>query len=605
MSPSSSQSSQSTNQTVPTAHVPTEGLVSPDRVPVRRALVSVYDKTGLVPLAQALADAGVEIVSTGSTAATIAAAGLAVTPVEEVTGFPECLEGRVKTLHPAVHAGILADRRKPDHLDQLGTLGVAPIDLVVVNLYPFSDTVASGAPFDACVEQIDIGGPTMVRAAAKNHPAVAVVTSPDHYDDVTAAVREGGFTLAARRRLAAEAFAHTAAYDAAVSTWLAAQVETDGAVNTADAADGTDSGEPAALPAYVGVGYERLAGLRYGENPHQRAAVYRTAGASGGVAGARQLHGKAMSYNNYTDTDAAVRAAYDHGQAVTVAVVKHANPCGIAVSAAGDVAEAHRKAHACDPVSAYGGVIATNATVTAEMARQIKPIFTEVVAAPAFDDEAVEILSTKKNLRLLVVEAPQREGYEIKQVSGGAVIQERDVLSADGDDPATWTLAAGPAADDALLAELAFAWRSVRAVRSNAVLLAHDGATVGVGMGQVNRVDSCKLAVERANTLGARSTGDAAVNGTQKEKGAVGGADASEVLGDSSGDAAAAPERARGAVAASDAFFPFADGLQVLIDAGVRAVVQPGGSIRDQEVIDAAQAAGVTMYLTGTRHFAH
>ena len=605
MSPSSSQSPQSTNQTVPTAHVPTEGLVSPDRVPVRRALVSVYDKTGLVPLAQALADAGVEIVSTGSTAATIAAAGLAVTPVEEVTGFPECLEGRVKTLHPAVHAGILADRRKPDHLNQLGTLGVAPIDLVVVNLYPFSDTVASGAPFDACVEQIDIGGPTMVRAAAKNHPAVAVVTSPDHYDDVTAAVREGGFTLAARRRLAAEAFAHTAAYDAAVSTWLAAQVEADGAANTADAADRTDSGEPAALPAYVGVGYERLAGLRYGENPHQRAAVYRTAGASGGVAGARQLHGKAMSYNNYTDTDAAVRAAYDHGQAVTVAVVKHANPCGIAVSAAGDVAEAHRKAHACDPVSAYGGVIATNATVTAEMARQIKPIFTEVVAAPAFDEEAVEILSTKKNLRLLVVEAPQREGYEIKQVSGGAVIQERDVLSADGDDPATWTLAAGPVADGALLAELAFAWRSVRAVRSNAVLLAHDGATVGVGMGQVNRVDSCKLAVERANTLGARSTGDAAVNGTQKEKGAVGGADASEVLGDSSGDAAAAPERARGAVAASDAFFPFADGLQVLIDAGVRAVVQPGGSIRDQEVIDAAQAAGVTMYLTGTRHFAH
>ena len=605
MSPSSSQSSQSTNQPVPTAHVPTEGLVSPDRVPVRRALVSVYDKTGLVPLAQALADAGVEIVSTGSTAATIAAAGLAVTPVEEVTGFPECLEGRVKTLHPAVHAGILADRRKPDHLDQLGTLGVAPIDLVVVNLYPFSDTVASGAPFDACVEQIDIGGPTMVRAAAKNHPAVAVVTSPDHYSDVTAAVREGGFTLPARRRLAAEAFAHTAAYDAAVSTWLAAQVEADGAANTADAADRTDSGEPATLPAYVGVGYERLAGLRYGENPHQRAAVYRTAGASGGVAGARQLHGKAMSYNNYTDTDAAVRAAYDHGQAVTVAVVKHANPCGIAVSAAGDVAEAHRKAHACDPVSAYGGVIATNATVTAEMARQIKPIFTEVVAAPAFDEEAVEILSTKKNLRLLVVEAPQREGYEIKQVSGGAVIQERDVLSADGDDPATWTLAAGPVADDALLAELAFAWRSVRAVRSNAVLLAHDGATVGVGMGQVNRVDSCKLAVERANTLGARSTGDAAVNGTQKEKGAVGGADASEVLGDSSGDSAAAPERARGAVAASDAFFPFADGLQVLIDAGVRAVVQPGGSIRDQEVIDAAQAAGVTMYLTGTRHFAH
>ena len=603
----SSQSSQPTNQAVPTAHVPTEGLVSPDRVPVRRALISVYDKTGLLPLARALADAGVEIVSTGSTAATIAAAGLAVTPVEEVTGFPECLEGRVKTLHPAVHAGILADRRKPDHLDQLATLGVTPIDLVVVNLYPFTDTVASGAPFDACVEQIDIGGPTMVRAAAKNHPAVAVVTSPDRYEDVAAAVREGGFTLAGRRRLAAEAFAHTAAYDAAVSTWMAAQIEADAAAHATDSAEAAEAeaNGPAAPPAYVGVGYERLASLRYGENPHQRAAVYRIAGASGGVAGARQLHGKAMSYNNYTDTDAAVRAAYDHGQAVTVAVVKHANPCGIAVSAAGDVAEAHRKAHACDPVSAYGGVIATNTVVTAEMARQIKPIFTEVVAAPAFDDEAVEILSTKKNLRLLLVEAPQREGYEIKQVSGGAVIQERDVLDAAGDDPSTWTLAAGPAADDALLADLVFAWRSVRAVRSNAVLLAHDGATVGVGMGQVNRVDSCKLAVERANTLGARSTGDAALDGSQQEKGTVGGADAAEVLGDSSGDVAAAPQRARGAVAASDAFFPFADGLQVLIDAGVRAVVQPGGSIRDQEVIDAAQAAGVTMYLTGTRHFSH
>lgn len=598
----SSQSSQSTNQAVPTAHVPTEGLVSPDRVPVRRALISVYDKTGLVPLVRALADAGVEIVSTGSTAATIAAAGLAVTPVEEVTGFPECLEGRVKTLHPAVHAGILADRRKPDHLDQLTTLGVTPIDLVVVNLYPFTDTVASGAPFDACVEQIDIGGPTMVRAAAKNHPAVAVVTSPGRYEDVAAAVREGGFTLAGRRRLAAEAFAHTAAYDAAVSTWMAAQIEADAAAHATDSAEAAEAeaNGPAAPPAYVGVGYERLASLRYGENPHQRAAVYRIAGASGGVAGARQLHGKAMSYNNYTDTDAAVRAAYDHGQTVTVAVVKHANPCGIAVSAAGDVAEAHRKAHACDPVSAYGGVIATNTVVTAEMARQIKPIFTEVVAAPAFDDEAVEILSTKKNLRLLLVEAPQREGYEIKQVSGGAVIQERDVLDAAGDDPSTWTLAAGLAADEALLADLVFAWRSVRAVRSNAVLLAHDGATVGVGMGQVNRVDSCKLAVERANTLGARSTGDAALDGSQQEKGAVGGADAADVLA-----GAAAPQRAQGAVAASDAFFPFADGLQVLIDAGVRAVVQPGGSIRDQEVIDAAQAAGVTMYLTGTRHFSH
>ena len=604
---------------VPAPRVVAGGPPNPDRVPVKRALVSVYDKTGLLDLAAALAGAGVEIVSTGSTAAAIASAGIAVTPVERVTGFPECLEGRVKTLHPAVHAGILADRRKPDHLERIKDLGIAPIDLVVVNLYPFTGTVASGAPFDACVEQIDIGGPAMVRAAAKNHPTVAVVTDPARYGEVARAVADGGFTLAARRALAAAAFAHTAAYDAAVATWLAAQIEADGAAEEGTAKDGAaeegtakdgagrvaDAARPAAPPAYVGVGYERLAALRYGENPHQRAAVYTLPGSGGGVANARQIHGKAMSYNNYTDTDAALRAAYDH-DGVAVAVVKHANPCGIAVSAAGDVAEAHRRAHACDPVSAYGGVIAANAPVTADMARQIKPIFTEVVAAPAFEEEAVEILSAKKNLRLLVVEPPARGGYEIKQVTGGAVIQERDAYQAGDADPAAWRLVAGEAADAATLADLSFAWRTIRSVRSNAILLARDGATVGVGMGQVNRVDSCRLAVERANTLGLRSTGDAA-GGRRKqedrsggaERGAVGGADASEVL------AAAPPERARGAVAASDAFFPFADGLQVLIDAGVRAVVQPGGSIRDQEVIDAAQAAGVTMYLTGTRHFAH
>ena len=600
---------------VPAPRVPAGGPTSPDRVPVERALISVYDKTGLLDLAAALAGAGVEIVSTGSTAAAIASAGIAVTPVEQVTGFPECLEGRVKTLHPAVHAGILADRRKPDHLERIKDLGIAPIDLVVVNLYPFTGTVASGAPFDACVEQIDIGGPAMVRAAAKNHPAVAVVTDPARYGEVARAVADGGFTLAARRALAAAAFAHTAAYDAAVATWLAEQIEADGAAG--DEADGAVAGAGAggpdrtgdagrgAPPAYIGVGYQRLAALRYGENPHQRAAVYTLPGSGGGVANARQIHGKAMSYNNYTDTDAALRAAYDH-DAVAVAVVKHANPCGIAVSAAGDVAEAHRKAHACDPVSAYGGVIAANAPVTADMARQIKPIFTEVVAAPAFEEEAVQILSAKKNLRLLVVEPPARGGYEIKQVTGGAVIQERDAYQAGDADPATWRLVAGEAADAATLADLSFAWRTIRSVRSNAILLARDGATVGVGMGQVNRVDSCRLAVERANTLGLRSTGDAA-GGRQKqedrgsgaERGAVGGADAGEVL------AAAPPERARGAVAASDAFFPFADGLQVLIDAGVRAVVQPGGSIRDGEVIEAAKAAGVTMYLTGTRHFSH
>ena len=581
---------------VPTQHVPTEGLISPERVPVRRALISVYDKTGLTDLAAALVEAGVEILSTGSTAATIAGAGLPVARVEDVTGFPECLEGRVKSLHPAIHAGILADRRKTAHMSRLAELDIAPIDLVVVNLYPFSDTVASGAPFDACIEQIDIGGPAMVRAAAKNHPGVAVVTDPAVYDEAAAAVRSGGFTLAQRRALAARAFAHTAAYDAAVATWLAEQVE-QVENDAADPAAGAGA-SVSAPPAYVGVGYERLASLRYGENPHQAAAVYRIPGESGGVAGAHQLHGKAMSYNNYTDTDAALRAAYDHGDAVTVAVVKHANPCGIAVSAAGDAAEAHRRAHACDPVSAYGGVIATNTTVTAAMARQIKPIFTEVVAAPAFAEEALEILSTKKNLRLLVVSPPRREGYEIKQVSGGAVIQQRDSYQAGDADPSTWRLVAGRAADETTLADLRFAWEAVRSVRSNAILLAKDGATVGVGMGQVNRVDSCRLAVERANTLGARSTGDAAASDATA-KGAVGGGDAADIL------QAAPPERARGAVAASDAFFPFADGLQVLIDAGVTAVVQPGGSIRDDEVIAAAQAAGVTMYLTGARHFAH
>ena len=581
---------------VPTQHVPTEGLISPERVPVRRALISVYDKTGLTDLAAALVEAGVEILSTGSTAATIAGAGLPVARVEDVTGFPECLEGRVKSLHPAIHAGILADRRKTAHMSRLAELDIAPIDLVVVNLYPFSETVASGAPFDACIEQIDIGGPAMVRAAAKNHPGVAVVTDPAVYDEAAAAVRSGGFTLAQRRALAARAFAHTAAYDAAVATWLAEQVE-QVENDAADSAAGVGA-SISAPPAYVGVGYERLASLRYGENPHQAAAVYRIPGESGGVAGARQLHGKAMSYNNYTDTDAALRAAYDHGDAVTVAVVKHANPCGIAVSAAGDAAEAHRRAHACDPVSAYGGVIATNTTVTAAMARQIKPIFTEVVAAPAFAEEALEILSAKKNLRLLVVSPPRREGYEIKQVSGGAVIQQRDSYQAGDADPSTWRLVAGRAADETTLADLRFAWEAVRSVRSNAILLAKGGATVGVGMGQVNRVDSCRLAVERANTLGARSTGDAAASDATA-KGAVGGGDAADIL------QAAPPERARGAVAASDAFFPFADGLQVLIDAGVTAVVQPGGSIRDDEVIAAAQAAGVTMYLTGARHFAH
>ena len=560
---------------IPTAHVPTEGLVNPDQVPVKRALLSVYDKTNLVELATQLHANGVELISTGSTAATIAAAGIPVTPVEQVTGFPECLEGRVKTLHPKIHAGILADRRKDAHLAQLREPQVAPIDLVVVNLYPFTDTVASGADFDACVEQIDIGGPSMVRAAAKNHPAVAVVVDPARYPEVAQAVSAGGFTLSQRRALAAAAFAHTASYDVAVASWFSQQLETE-----------------AALPEFVGATFTRAHALRYGENPHQSAALY-TQGQAQGIAGAEQLHGKAMSYNNYTDADAAVRAAYDQGEATTVVVVKHANPCGIAVDE--DVAKAHAKAHACDPVSAYGGVIATNATVTAAMAAQVKPIFTEVIVAPEYEPQALEILSAKKNLRILRLPKPVRGGYEFKQVTGGLLVQERDNVDATGDDPAQWQLVAGPSADAETLADLRFAWNAVRSVRSNAVLLAHAGATVGVGMGQVNRVDSCKLAIERANTLGARATGDAAAN----QANSAGGADASQIL------AASAPQRAVGSVAASDAFFPFADGLQLLIDAGVKAVVQPGGSIRDAEVIEAAQAAGVTMYFTGTRHFAH
>ncbi|MCG7287457.1 bifunctional phosphoribosylaminoimidazolecarboxamide formyltransferase/IMP cyclohydrolase [Cellulomonas sp. ACRRI] len=524
------------------------------RRPVRRALLSVYDKSGLVELATALHAAGVELVSTGSTAGTIASAGVPVTRVEELTGFPECLDGRVKTLHPRVHAGILADTRRPEHLAQLDELGVAPFELVVVNLYPFTQTVDSGATPDECVEQIDIGGPSMVRAAAKNHPSVAVVVDPARYDEVVAAVRGGGFTLAERTRLAAQAFVHTATYDVAVASWMG------NVATTTDEVDGVSTG----FPAWVGATWDRADVLRYGENPHQRAAVYTSGYGAAGLAQARQLHGKAMSYNNYVDADAAWRAAHDH-DGPAVAIIKHANPCGIAVGA--DIADAHAKAHACDPVSAFGGVIAANGTVTLAAAEQIAEVFTEVVVAPAYEPEALEVLSRKKNIRLLVVEGAPSAGVELRPISGGLLMQQVDRIDAEGDDPTTWTLAAGDAADEATLADLAFAWRAVRAVKSNAILLADGGASVGVGMGQVNRVDSCRLAVERANA----------------------------------GDV----ERARGAVAASDAFFPFADGLQVLLDAGVRAVVQPGGSVRDEEVVAAAAAAGVTLYLTGTRHFAH
>ncbi|MGW2644797.1 bifunctional phosphoribosylaminoimidazolecarboxamide formyltransferase/IMP cyclohydrolase [Streptomyces sp. NPDC001393] len=511
---------------------------------IRRALVSVYDKTGLEDLARGLHEAGVELVSTGSTAGRIAAAGVPVTKVEELTGFPECLDGRVKTLHPRVHAGILADLRLESHREQLAELGVEPFDLVVVNLYPFRETVASGASDDECVEQIDIGGPSMVRAAAKNHPSVAVVTSPERYADVLAAVKDGGFDLAARRRLAAEAFQHTAAYDVAVASWFASSY-----------APVDDS----QFPDFLGATYERKNTLRYGENPHQPAALY--VDGSGGLADAEQLHGKEMSYNNYTDTDAARRAAYDHDEPC-VAIIKHANPCGIAVGS--DVAEAHRKAHACDPVSAYGGVIAVNRPVSRQMAEQVAEIFTEVIVAPDYEQGALEALARKKNIRVLKAPGAPCNRVEARQVDGGVLLQVTDRLQAEGDDPAGWTLASGEALSADELKELAFAWKACRSVKSNAILLAKDGASVGVGMGQVNRVDSCKLAVERAGE-----------------------------------------ERARGSYAASDAFFPFPDGPEILIAAGVRAIVQPGGSIRDEQVVEAAKKAGVTMYFTGTRHFFH
>ncbi|WP_329571067.1 bifunctional phosphoribosylaminoimidazolecarboxamide formyltransferase/IMP cyclohydrolase [Streptomyces sp. NBC_01361] len=512
--------------------------------PIRRALVSVYDKTGLEDLARGLHEAGVELVSTGSTAAKIAAAGVPVTKVEELTGFPECLDGRVKTLHPKIHAGILADLRLADHRRQLDELGVEPFQLVVVNLYPFKETVASGATPDECVEQIDIGGPSMVRAAAKNHPSVAVVTSPARYADVLSAVRDGGFDLTARKRLAGEAFQHTAAYDVAVASWFA---------------DGYAAADESGLPEFLGATYGRKNVLRYGENPHQAAALY--VDGTGGLAEAEQLHGKEMSYNNYTDTDAARRAAYDHDDPC-VAIIKHANPCGIAV--ASSVAEAHRKAHACDPMSAFGGVIAVNRPVTKEMAEQVADIFTEVIVAPEYEDGALEALTKKKNIRVLRAHQGPSAVVETKQIDGGALLQVTDRVQADGDNPASWTLATGDALSPGELDELAFAWKACRAVKSNAILLAKDGASVGVGMGQVNRVDSCKLAVERAGE-----------------------------------------ERARGSFAASDAFFPFPDGPQILIDAGVKAIVQPGGSIRDEQVVEAAKKAGVTMYFTGTRHFFH
>jgi len=511
-----------------------------DKVAIRRALISVSDKTGLIELATALSRAGVSIVSTGSTAKQIAAAGIAVTEVSAVTGFPESLDGRVKTLHPSIHGGLLADMRLDSHVEQLNSLGIEPFELVVVNLYPFVETVAKGSGYEESVEQIDIGGPAMVRASAKNHANVAIVVSPNRYSEVIASVQSGGTSLEMRKELALEAFSHTASYDAAVSSWLAGQLGSE----------------------RLALSFSKKSKLRYGENSHQAAALF--ASGEPGVASAKLLGGKEMSYNNFVDVDAALRAAHDFDEPA-VAIIKHANPCGIAVAeqGAGDpIASAYKRAHLTDPVSAFGGVVAANRKVTAEMATALSEVFTEVVAAPGFEDEALEILRKKKNLRILELESDYRlPTKEFRQISGGTLVQDPDSFAAM--DSSKWTLVAGEAASDKDMADLEFAWRAIRAVKSNAILLADDGAAVGIGMGQVNRLDSCHLAISRAG------------------------------------------ERAAGSIAASDAFFPFADGLEVLIAGGIKAVVQPGGSVRDEEVIAAAKAAGITMYFTGERHFYH
>lgn len=510
-----------------------------DRKKISRALVSVYDKTGLVELGKRLETAGIEILSTGSTAKVLSGAGVKVIAVEEYTGFPEMLGGRVKTLHPRIHGGILADQSNPDHLSQLAAQDIAPFDLIVINLYPFTETIASGAEFAECIEQIDIGGPSMLRGAAKNHNSVAVISDPSQYGFLATALDNGGFTLQERRELAMKTYRKTAEYDIAISEWLA------GELNQSD------------WRAKV---WKKISDLRYGENPHQAASVYLDSTNPAGISSAKQHHGKEMSFNNYTDADAALRAAYDHNEAC-VAIIKHANPCGIAI--AGDIATAHAAAHACDPVSAFGGVVAANRIVSTAMAIALSEIFTEVVVAPGYEAGAIEILAKKPSIRILEIADYQIANEELRPISGGILIQQTDLINAVGDDSKNWQQVSGEKVSAEVLRDLQFAWRSVRAVKSNAILLAKNGASVGVGMGQVNRVDSAKLAVNRA-----------------------GG-------------------RALGSVAASDAFFPFADGLQILLDAGVTAVVAPGGSVRDAEVIEAAKSASVSMFFTGVRHFSH
>jgi phosphoribosylaminoimidazolecarboxamide formyltransferase/IMP cyclohydrolase len=508
--------------------------------PVRRALLSVSEKVGLTGLARGLADLGVGLVSTGSTARVLREAGLTVTEVAEVTGSPEMLDGRVKTLHPAIHAGILADRANPDHVRELAARGMEPFDLVVVNLYPFERTVASGAGPEDTVEQIDVGGPTLLRAAAKNFGSVAVVVDPGRYGDVLAAIREaGGTSRELRAALAEEAFAHVASYDAAIAAWF-----------------GRSSGSRP-LPPTLTLGLERIQELRYGENPHQQAGLYRSVLSPGPLGGATVLQGKEMSFNNWLDTEAA-RALAGSLEAPAAVIVKHHNPCGVAV--AESLAEAYRAALASDPVSAFGGVVAFNREVDADGAAAMADVFTEVVVAPSFSEEALEAFGSRKNLRVVEAPAPAAAGLEIRPIEGGALVQEADAVTESGTE---MTVATRREPEPDEWDDLLFAWRVAARVKSNAIVLAAGGATVGVGAGQMSRVDAVDIASRKAG------------------------------------------DRSRGSVMASDAFFPFRDGIDVAARAGVRAVIQPGGSVRDEEIVAAADEHGMAMVLTGRRHFRH
>jgi phosphoribosylaminoimidazolecarboxamide formyltransferase/IMP cyclohydrolase len=536
-------------------------MITSSSQPIRRALVSVADKTGIVAFARALVERGVVLISSGGSARVLAAAGLPVTEVAEVTGFPEMLDGRVKTLHPAIHAGLLARRDRPDHMAALAQREIAPIDLVVCNLYPFADTVASGASPEDCIENIDIGGVALIRAAAKNHDAVTVVTDPADYDGILAELASGNGAVGAamRRQLARKAFALTASYDAAIAEWF-----------------GRD--EVPSFADTIVIAARLAARLRYGENPHQSAAFYRTDESRPGVGIARQLQGKELSYNNYADADAAFELVAEFAPPA-VAIVKHANPCGAAIGAS--LREAWDKALACDPVSAFGGIVALNRPLDAVTADAIARLLIEVVIAPEAEEAARTVLARRAGLRLLVTGGmpnPAVPGRSFRSLAGGILVQERDRISVERDGLRVVTRRAPTEAE---IADLLFAMRVAKHVKSNAIVFARGGATVGIGAGQMSRVDSVKIAAAKAEEIGKLAPG--------KEQGAAG-----------------LPQSPTfGSVLASDAFFPFADGLEAAIAAGATAVIQPGGSLRDNEVIAAADAAGIAMVFTGIRHFRH